>query len=242
MESVNKLKRHQIKQKIKDVITSQKLSILYWCYPLIISVFYAYRDIDTSFILTIILECITVGVSFSWLKIMKSQNAVLMAKSFTVNNAFYGIDRLTIIIKYLGLIAYQTFFAFLWTLLFIIPGIYKGILYSMSIFVYHENSENISYKEALATSSNLMRSNIMSYIKLFFSYAHYYIAYITCISVVTYLLQLFNQSHNFVYMIFVLPVIVFSTIIGIYLKIVFTGLRAGFYAELKNYSKLERLS
>lgn len=53
--------------------------------------------------------------------------------------------------KVVGAMAWQALFTFLWTLLFIIPGIIKGISYSMTPFILAENPK-IGYKRAIKLS------------------------------------------------------------------------------------------
>lgn len=63
----------------------------------------------------------------------------------------------------------QAFFTFLWTMLFIIPGIIKGIAYSQAMFILAENPE-IGGREALKKSSEMMQGHKLDYFILSLSF------------------------------------------------------------------------
>lgn len=63
----------------------------------------------------------------------------------------------------------QALFTFLWTMLFIIPGIIKGIAYSQAMFILAENPE-IGGREALKKSSEMMQGHKMDYFILSLSF------------------------------------------------------------------------
>ena len=67
-----------------------------------------------------------------------------------------------------------TVFTFLWTLLFIIPGIIKSYSYSMSGFIMTENPE-ISSKEAMEVSMKMMAGNKWRLFCLQLSFIGWYI-------------------------------------------------------------------
>lgn len=67
-----------------------------------------------------------------------------------------------------------TVFTFLWTLLFIIPGIIKSYSYSMSGFIMTENPE-ISSKEAMEVSMKMMSGNKWRLFCLQLSFIGWYI-------------------------------------------------------------------
>lgn len=65
-------------------------------------------------------------------------------------------------------------FTFLWTLLFIIPGIIKGLSYSMANFIMAENPD-ISAPDAIKESKKLMDGNKLDYFLLSLSFIGWYI-------------------------------------------------------------------
>jgi uncharacterized membrane protein len=65
-------------------------------------------------------------------------------------------------------------FTFLWSLLFIIPGIIKNISYSMSFYILSENP-NMTAQEALNESKRIMDGHKMDYFILMFSFIWWYV-------------------------------------------------------------------
>lgn len=71
-------------------------------------------------------------------------------------------------------------FTFLWSLLFIIPGIIKGISYSMSFFILAENPE-MTASEALDESKRITSGHIGDIFVLYLSFIPWILlCYITC--------------------------------------------------------------
>ena len=60
-------------------------------------------------------------------------------------------------------------FTYLWTLLFIIPGIVKGLSYSMAMYIVAENP-TIGAREAINRSKAMMNGHKMEFFKLIFSF------------------------------------------------------------------------
>ena len=60
-------------------------------------------------------------------------------------------------------------FTFLWSLLFIIPGIIKSISYSMAMYVYHDNP-TLSPKQCIDKSKKIMDGHKWDYFCLMLSY------------------------------------------------------------------------
>lgn len=63
----------------------------------------------------------------------------------------------------------QAIFTFLWTLLFYIPGLIKGIAYSQAMYILIDNPE-ISGREAIKKSSEMMNGHKMDYFVLQLSF------------------------------------------------------------------------
>lgn len=71
--------------------------------------------------------------------------------------------------KGLWLTVLITFFTYLWSLLLIIPGIVKGLSYSMAFYVLAENPE-LTAREALNESKRLMNDHKMELFVLYLSF------------------------------------------------------------------------
>ncbi|MBU1141414.1 MAG: DUF975 family protein [Firmicutes bacterium] len=65
-------------------------------------------------------------------------------------------------------------FIFLWSLLFIIPGIIKALAYSMTPYIIAENPE-IEAMEAIAKSEEMMKGHKLRLFSLYFSFIGWFI-------------------------------------------------------------------
>lgn len=81
--------------------------------------------------------------------------SIFRKRETSVAEVFYGFEKFG---KALGLYLVMSLFIFLWTLLFIIPGIIAGFRYSLAFFVLADNPE-IGIMDALNESKRLMRGN-----------------------------------------------------------------------------------
>lgn len=79
---------------------------------------------------------------------------------------FLGFERFG---KALGLLLYQTLFIFLWSLLFIIPGIIASIRYSQAFFVLADDPEK-SIPQCVNESKMMMKGNKATYFLLCLSF------------------------------------------------------------------------
>lgn len=81
-------------------------------------------------------------------------------------DVFLGFERFG---KALGLILYQALFIFLWTLLFIVPGIIAAIRYSQAFYVMADDP-NKTIRQCMDESKYMMKGNKMKYFLLFLSF------------------------------------------------------------------------
>ena len=81
-------------------------------------------------------------------------------------DVFLGFERFG---KALGLFLYQYLFVFLWTCLFIIPGIIASIRYSQAFFVLADDPDK-SVRQCMNESKYMMRGNKMKYFLLELSF------------------------------------------------------------------------
>lgn len=87
-------------------------------------------------------------------------------KNPDVNDTFIGFQNILGAIK----VYFANFiFTFLWSLLFLIPGIIKSFAYSQCFFILAENPE-ISGREALKRSEEMMKGHKMEYFVLSLSF------------------------------------------------------------------------
>lgn len=111
-------------------------------------------------LLAIISELLLTGIQFVAIDLVRNKATFdqPVTKSFTIfNNGDYFLG--TIMINIIAGIL-----TFLWSLLFIVPGIIKAFAYSQAVFIYRDaldQGEKISYLEAITRSRQLMDGHKM---------------------------------------------------------------------------------
>ena len=109
-----------------------------------------------------------------------------------VKNCFDGFDDFFSAFKVTFLVGIYTF---LWSLLFIIPGIVKGYSYSMSLFVLADNKGK-SARECIEESKAMMEGHKMELFVLDLSFIGWYLlCSLTCGLAFLYVAPLLNTTH-----------------------------------------------
>ena len=109
-----------------------------------------------------------------------------------VKNCFDGFDDFFSAFKVTLLVGIYTF---LWSLLFIIPGIVKGYSYSMAMFVLADNKGK-SARECIAESKAMMEGHKMELFVLDLSFIGWYLlCSLTCGLAALYVAPLLNTAH-----------------------------------------------
>ena len=113
-----------------------------------------------------------------------------------VKNCFDGFDDFFSAFKVTLLVGIYTF---LWSLLFIIPGIVKGYSYSMALYVLADNKGK-SARECIAESKAMMEGHKMELFVLDLSFIGWYLlCCLTCGLASLYVVPLLNATHANVY-------------------------------------------
>lgn len=138
--------RKLIKNQAKELI-----NVDYWMF---VGVYAVYTAIISALsgsygvALLILGGPITVGFISYILKLKRNNNAKFV-------DLFSGFQSFG---KYLVTFLLVSLFTFLWTLLFIIPGIIKGLSYSQALYLIYDNP-NMSPKEAIKKSQEMMNGH-----------------------------------------------------------------------------------
>jgi len=114
-----------------------------------------------SFIIT---PAFTLSLTMIFLKLSKSEE-------IAVGNLFDGFNKTG---RALWMNILISIYTFLWSLLFIIPGIVKSFAYSMSYYVLADNPE-LTANEAISKSKNLMNGHKGDLFVLYFSFFWWYL-------------------------------------------------------------------
>ena len=113
-----------------------------------------------------------------------------------VKNCFDGFDDFFSAFKVTFLVGIYTF---LWSLLFIIPGIVKGYSYSMALYVLADNKGK-SARECIEESKAMMEGHKMELFVLDLSFIGWYLlCSLTCGLAFLYVAPLLNATHANVY-------------------------------------------
>ena len=113
-----------------------------------------------------------------------------------VKNCFDGFDDFFSAFKVTFLVGIYTF---LWSLLFIIPGIVKGYSYSMALYVLADNKGK-SARECIAESKAMTEGHKMEIFILDLSFIGWYLlSALTCGLASLYVAPLLNATHANVY-------------------------------------------
>jgi uncharacterized membrane protein len=113
-----------------------------------------------------------------------------------IKDSFSGFDDFFSAFKVTFLVGFYTF---LWSLLFIIPGIIKGYSYSMSMYVLADN-KGMSARECIAESKKMTNGHKAELFVLDLSFIGWYLlSCLTCGIAMLYVVPLINATHANVY-------------------------------------------
>ena len=146
----------KVREKAKECISNnwQDLFVGYILFSVISGVF------TSTYVGIILLGPLAVGYSVYMLSLIRK-------KDQKVENLFDGFKNCFANSLVAGILSYL--FIFLWSLLFVIPGIVKAIAYSMVPFLQAEDS-NLKGNDALKKSEELMKGHKWEYFKLMFGF------------------------------------------------------------------------
>lgn len=146
----------KVREKAKECISNnwQDLFVGYILFSVISGVF------TSTYVGIILLGPLAVGYSVYMLSLIRK-------KDQKVENLFDGFKNCFANSLVAGILSYL--FIFLWSLLFVIPGIVKAIAYSMVPFLQAEDS-NLKGNDALRKSEELMKGHKWEYFKLMFGF------------------------------------------------------------------------
>lgn len=102
---------------------------------------------------------LSLGISLFFLALFRRQLV-------EVSDVFLGFEKFG---KALGLFVYMTLFIFLWTLLFIIPGIIAAIRYSQAFYILADDPEK-GIRQCMDESKAMMKGNKLKYFCLELSF------------------------------------------------------------------------
>jgi uncharacterized membrane protein len=113
-----------------------------------------------------------------------------------IKDSFSGFDDFFSAFKVTFLVGFYTF---LWSLLFIIPGIIKGYSYSMAMYVLADN-KGMSARECIAESKKMTNGHKAELFVLDLSFIGWYLlSCLTCGIAMLYVVPLINATHANVY-------------------------------------------
>lgn len=190
----------------------------------------AYTSIaDSSFlsdVYTILVSgALELGVSLFFLALFRKQMV-------NATDVFLGFEKFG---KALGLLLFQALFIFLWTMLFIIPGIIAAIRYSQAFFVLADNPD-MSIRQCMDASKMMMSGNKAKYFCLSFSFIGWLLLTVIPMVVMFSIILAFDPSPSaspsaVVTIIITLIAVLFTVPVSVYMYSTF----AGFYEILAGH-------
>lgn len=127
-----------------------------------LSVFDSINTLYVRIIILLIDGPLLLGLSRFFLKICRKEDAQIKDLFFAFTNFKYFINALSLSLL-------SILFIFLWTLLFIIPGIIAALKYSMALYIMSDNPE-IDAMDAINRSKDLMDGNKSRLFTLYLSF------------------------------------------------------------------------
>ena len=170
-------------------------------------------SILSSIWVILITGAMTLGLMIFFLAAFRGHNVV-------AKDVFLGFERFG---KALGLLLYQMLFVFLWSLLFIIPGIIASIRYSQAFYVLADDP-NKSIRQCMDESKFMMQGNKAKYFVLSLSFIGWLILSVLPGSILQAIIETMTDSKAVIAVIsviaslFMTPVYayMFSTMAGFY--------------------------
>lgn len=143
------MNRAELKAAAKAQIKGN-IGMLFLCYLIIfgISLVAGFIPVVGAIVSIVVTPALALGLNMIYLGLTEGKNV-------EVGTIFKGFQSLG---KALWLMILVAVFTFLWTLLFYIPGIVKGLSYSMAFYVLAENPE-MTAREALRESKEIMQGH-----------------------------------------------------------------------------------
>lgn len=126
-------------------------------------------------IVSLVLSALILTVSLLGISLARNETDY---KSVNKDKNLYGMSTVSDFIDIVAMNLLIFIFVFLWSLLFVIPGIIKSYSYSQAIFIYFDRKREgapITYLEAITQSRMLMNGHKFEYFSLQLSFILYWI-------------------------------------------------------------------
>lgn len=164
-----KINRVELKEKAKEQL-GRNIFGAKWMMALLV-MFLAYLVISVATSLAGIGELIVSGpilfaVSFIFIKQVRDNGDMDIGNLFKGFTNDFGTNFLIFVM--------QTIFTFLWSLLFVIPGIVKSYAYSMAFYIKNDHPE-YDWKKCIDESQRMMKGHKWEYFVLNLSFIGWYI-------------------------------------------------------------------
>jgi uncharacterized membrane protein len=154
-----------------DSIDSEKVKHFQDSLPLGRQLFANFNFTPIDILFDIAVAFLTISIAWTALEIYRKKKATVEVMGDAVNGKQY-------LVQFLITYIIQQVFTFLWTLLFLIPGLIKSFSYSMTFFCMKDaldKGESISFTEAITRSRKLMDGHKFDYFWLQLSFIPWYL-------------------------------------------------------------------
>ena len=187
------ISNYDVRFKARAVLGG-KLFASPWLYPMLVMLLCSLISAAVSFTYVgplIILGLISVGLAYYFCGILRRtvqydniSEVINGAKEDVTGNILTGV--------------LVSVFTFLWSLLFIIPGIVKSCSYALAFYIKNDHPE-MTASEAIRESQRMMDGYKWQYFCLQFSFIGWYIVGAFCFGIGTYWVNAYNQMANAIF-------------------------------------------
>ena len=180
--------RKEIKKTARELLARNLFSNEWLMMLLAILLMSLISGAVSSFVIGFILVgCFSIGLARIQLAVVRRQDkAADLGKMFTGFTDGHVGDNIV-----LGIL--QTIFIFLWSLLFIIPGIVKSYSYAMSYFIKIDHPE-LSASDCITASRKMMKGHKWQLFVMDLSFIGWYIVGFLCLGVGTLWVEAYHQT------------------------------------------------
>ncbi len=175
------MERINLKEQAKEALKGNLLTFF------LLMITFGIVSYILSFVSWLVMFFYQVGIVFICLQLIRKNQ-------ITFNDGFWGFtkDRW---LKVITTLLLQSIYTFLWSLLFVIPGIIKSYSYALTPYLIVDNP-NLSNNEAISKSKELMDGHKMDLFMLHLSFVLWYVlGIITCGLGFIYVIPYINLSQ-----------------------------------------------
>lgn len=228
----------KLRNQVRNVLSGRMFETLAFCvmYFMVIGILSMFicsittcffiRELDKVGVLVVITISAAITL-YSFLVIGKNKVMfkIINGDMFYFSELFTGVKYG---VKAMGIILSCSLSVILWSCLFIVPGIIKGISYSMALYVLAKNPEK-SVNECISESKRIMKVNKVKFFKIY-SLAMSKVVVISLVTILPYVICV-AQTSNIILLMFITFAFVLIYPILLFVVITYSELTTAIFYE-----------